>query len=281
LPCHKSVDFGLIIWFRSFTCRKSTDTKLLFNTRALFKNRTELPYKSVIFKDFIIVGHFHERYFKTFDSILIGKIANLPPKERKMKKTALLALLIAFILPSFAQERPARFRNFSTDDGLPDNSVRSIFQDSNGLIWLCTREGICMYDGLHFKPLEDPNCDILDGLAMSLMEDRQHRLWFVTTLGIGFHDLETGENRTVRRSAARGLVGAADIAVDRNGMVWIANEDIFCWDPTRQQLIDYSPVALFTSNTVEADSNGSVWFLATSGDLYRFSKVVGGKAHRG
>ena len=192
-----------------------------------------------------------------------------------MKKTALLALLIAFILPSFAQERPARFRNFSTDDGLPDNSVRSIFQDSNGLIWLCTREGICMYDGLHFKPLEDPNCDILDGLAMSLMEDRQHRLWFVTTLGIGFHDLETGENRTVRRSAARGLVGVADIAVDRNGMVWIANEDIFCWDPTRQQLIDYSPVALFTSNTVEADSNGSVWFLATSGDLYRFSNISG------
>ena len=171
-----------------------------------------------------------------------------------MKKTALLALLIAFILPSFAQERPARFRNFSTDDGLPDNSVRSIFQ---------------------FKPLEDPNCDTLDGLAMSLMEDRQHRLWFVTTLGIGFHDLETGENRTVRRSAARGLVGAADIAVDRNGMVWIANEDIFCWDPTRQQLIDYSPVALFTSNTVEADSNGSVWFLATSGDLYRFSNISG------
>jgi Two component regulator propeller. len=58
-------------------------------------------------------------------------------------------------------------------------------------------------------------------------------------------------------------------------MVWIANEDIFCWDPTRQQLIDYSPVALFTSNTVEADSNGSVWFLATSGDLYRFSNISG------
>ena len=192
-----------------------------------------------------------------------------------MKKTALLALLIALFLPSFAQDRPARFRNFSTDDGLPDNSVRSIFQDSNGLIWLCTREGICMYDGLHFKPLEDPACDILDGLAMSLMEDRQHRLWFVTTLGIGFHDLETGENRAVRRSTARGLVGAADIAVDRNGMVWIANEDIFCWDPARQQLIDYSPVALFTSNTVEADSNGSVWFLATSGDLYRFSNISG------
>lgn len=192
-----------------------------------------------------------------------------------MKKIALLALLIAFFSPSFAQDQPLRFRNFSTDDGLPDNSIRSIFQDSDGLIWLCTREGICMYDGLHFKQLEDPSCDILDGLAMSLMEDRQHRLWFITTLGIGFHDLGTGENRTVRRSTSRGLVGAADIAVDRNGMVWIANEDIFCWDPDRQQLIDYSPVALFASNAVEADSNGSVWFLATDGDLHRFSNISG------
>ena len=190
-----------------------------------------------------------------------------------MKKTAIITLLIAFFLPSFAQDRPVQFRNFSTDDGLPDNSVRAIFQDSNGLIWLCTREGVCMYDGLHFKQLEDPSCDILDGLAMSLMEDRQHRLWFITTLGIGFHDLGTGENRTVRRSTARGLVGAADIAVDRNGMVWIANEDIFCWDPDRQQLIDYSPVALFASNAVEADSNGSVWFLATNGDLHRFNTI--------
>ena len=184
-----------------------------------------------------------------------------------MKKIAVLARLITFFLPSYAQEQHIRFRNFSTDDGLTDNSVRSIFQDSNGLIWLCTREGICMYDGLHFKQLEDPSCEILDGLAMALAEDRERRLWFVTTRGIGFHDLETGENRTIRRHTHGGLVGAADIAVDRNGMVWIANEDIFCWDPRRQVLVDYSPSALFRSNTVEADSNGSVWFLSTSGDV--------------
>ena len=192
-----------------------------------------------------------------------------------MKKTALLTLLISIFLPAFAQEQPFRFRNFSTDDGLPDNSVRAIFQDSDGLIWLCTREGICMYDGLHFQQLEDPSCDILDGLALSLMEDRQHRLWFVTTRGIGFHDLETGENRTVRHNTTGSLIGAADIAVDRNGMVWIANEDIFCWDPVRQQLTDYSPVALFHCNTVEADSNGSIWFLSTNGDMYRFSNISG------
>ena len=200
-----------------------------------------------------------------------------------MKKSILSILLIFSLLPAVAQTGGVAFRNFSTDEGLPDNSVRDIFQDSNGLIWLCTREGICMYDGLHFKQLEDPSCDILDGLAMSLAEDPQHRLWFITTRGIGFHDLETGETRAVRHNSGGSLVGAADIAVDRNGMVWFANEDIFAWDPVQEKLVDWSPVALFRSNTVEADSNGTVWFLSTSGDLYRFNTMGNSfeRIHRG
>ena len=190
-----------------------------------------------------------------------------------MKRALLSVIFLSTVLLGWAQNIHTQFRNFSTDDGLPDNSVRAIFQDSDGLIWLCTREGICMYDGLHFKQLEDPSCDILDGLAMSLAEDPQHRLWFITTRGIGFHDLTTGETRTVHRNTSGGLVGAADIAVDRNGMVWFANEDIFCWDSNREILMDFSPTALFRSNTVEADSNGSIWFLSTAGDLYRFNTI--------
>ena len=84
-----------------------------------------------------------------------------------MKRALLSAIFLLSILAGWAQNTHIPFRNFSTDEGLPDNSVRAIFQDSDGLIWLCTREGICMYDGLHFKPLEDPSCDILDGLASS------------------------------------------------------------------------------------------------------------------
>jgi len=190
-----------------------------------------------------------------------------------MKNRFILTILLPFLLSFSARATDIRFRNFSTDDGLPDNSVRAIVQDSHGLIWLCTREGICMYDGLHFKLLEDDSCDILDGLAMNLAEDHQHRLWFVTTHGIGFHDLETGETRTVRRNTQGGLIGAADIAVDRNGLVWFANEDIFCWDPARETLTDYSPAANFRSDAVEADSNGSIWFLSSNGDLYRYNNL--------
>ena len=194
---------------------------------------------------------------------------------KSMKKICILALLWALLGTLSPLSGQVRFRNFSTDDGLPDNSVRAIFQDSNGLLWLCTREGVCMYDGLHFMPLRDPSCDILQGLAMSLAEDRNHRLWFVTTRGIGFHDLETGETRTVHRNTTGGIVGAADIAVDRGGRVWIANEGLYCWDPAREILMDYSPFAPFRSDAVESDSNGNLWFLSTRNDLFRYNSLRG------
>ena len=177
--------------------------------------------------------------------------------------------------PSLPAAGPVSFRNFSTDDGLPDNSIRNLYQDSNGLLWLCTRDGLCSYDGQHFMPLRDDSCEILNGLAMTVAEDGEHHLWFVTTRGIGYYDLQTGETRTIHLNTTGGLVGAADIAIDRSGMVWIANEDIFCWDPTRQVLLDYSSVAPFRSEAVAADSNGNIWFLTIKNELYRYSTLSG------
>ena len=187
-----------------------------------------------------------------------------------MKKSAFLTILILMMFaPAWLRAKDFQFHNFGTDEGLPDNSVRASFQDSDGLMWFCTRDGICMYDGFHFKSLEDPSCDILDGLAICVSEDKDRHLWFVTTKGIGYHDLDTGETKTVHRSSG-GLLGSADIAVDRTGRVWIASEDIFCWDPTTQSLTDYSAVARFKSDALASDSNGGLWFLAGNGSLYRF-----------
>ena len=237
--------------------------------------QTEMAHKSTKMKGLRLYSLRVERFLKAIDRFLKVFFAILQSETKTMKKSFILILLLTLLAPSLLAAGPVRFRNFSTDDGLPDNSVRAIYQDSYGLIWLCTREGICMYDGLHFKQLRDASCDILDGLAMCVAEDRDHRLWFVTTRGIGYHDLETGETRTVRRNTTGGLVGAADIAVDRSGLVWIANEDIFCWDPSRQVLTDYSPFAPFRSEAVEADSNGNIWFLTVRNELFRFNGLSG------
>jgi signal transduction histidine kinase len=43
--------------------------------------------------------------------------------------------------------------NFTDENGLPQNSVRSIAQDQMGFVWLATEGGLVRYDGLNFKVL--------------------------------------------------------------------------------------------------------------------------------
>ena len=51
-----------------------------------------------------------------------------------MKRAILSVILLASVLAGWAQDNPTASRNFSTDNGLPDNSVRAIFQDSDTAI---------------------------------------------------------------------------------------------------------------------------------------------------
>lgn len=48
-----------------------------------------------------------------------------------------------------------RSTQMRTSDGLPNNSVRYIYQDSKGFLWLATLNGLSRYDGnsfLTFRP---------------------------------------------------------------------------------------------------------------------------------
>jgi ligand-binding sensor domain-containing protein len=50
-----------------------------------------------------------------------------------------------------AQTPPATTLYYSTANGLADNDVQSILQDSRGFIWIGTKEGLSRYDGTRFK----------------------------------------------------------------------------------------------------------------------------------
>ena len=84
-------------------------------------------------------------------------------------------------------------RNITSREGLPDESIRKIFEDSRGILWIGTDAGVCRWDGKTFTTY-----NTLDGLAGNKIwwidEDRAGNIWFACFgSGISYFD---GKNFT-------------------------------------------------------------------------------------
>src|ERR1051326_882686 len=63
----------------------------------------------------------------------------------------ILMLLSCVHLASAQPWDPSKFRHYTIEDGLTDNNVVDIKQDSAGYIWLATHHGLSRFDGNIFK----------------------------------------------------------------------------------------------------------------------------------
>ncbi len=51
-------------------------------------------------------------------------------------------------------------RQFTSNNGLPDNTVTGIAQDSLDYLWIGTKQGLCYYDGNEFRQMKSKQADI-------------------------------------------------------------------------------------------------------------------------
>ncbi len=104
---------------------------------------------------------------------------------------ALAALLVALssTLPSMAIER---VRSYTIKDGLADSSPRFITQDSEGILWICTWDGISRFDGGSFESV-DNRMSTFFGTTRSVFEAGNGVYWICNHSGINRINLLTGE----------------------------------------------------------------------------------------
>jgi ligand-binding sensor domain-containing protein len=68
-----------------------------------------------------------------------------------MKCLLFLSIFLLSMGVLSAQQNNYSFTNFTTAQGLPDNKINSIAQDTRGFIWIGTAEGLSRFDGKNFK----------------------------------------------------------------------------------------------------------------------------------
>lgn len=96
-------------------------------------------------------------------------------------------LATAAMIPADLQASPfVRFSSLTIEDGLAQNSVNVVFQDSRGLIWIGTEEGLHRYDGYGFRIYRgagESGPRLSNGFINAIAEDAQGGLWIGTNHG--------------------------------------------------------------------------------------------------
>ncbi|HEV7347410.1 sensor histidine kinase [Telluribacter sp.] len=198
-----------------------------------------------------------------------------------MKVTPLPALLFLLVWATLCSaQTDLHFEHLSTQLGLSQSTVRSIYQDREGFLWFGTHNGLNRYDGYTFtvyKPdPRDPKHTFHHSIITDIMEDRKGKLW-VATLGGGLHLV----NKRTGIVTAYPIVHKQDaywntlftILDDAGNCLWLATGNgLACFDPETRHYTLYPTQKYLTALT--EDPAGRLWVGGLQG-VHRFERATG------
>ncbi len=150
----------------------------------------------------------------------------------KFFKHKILASIVILFFGGHVLSQNFRFLNFNAEQGLCDNFIYNITQDSHGYLWLGTGEGICRYDGFTFTQ-DFPGDTLPKSPVTSSYCDSRNRVWFgfddgqVAVLGeAGFHMVNIPmENRGKINGIGETSDAAIIIATQTKGVIRMSAEN--------------------------------------------------------
>ncbi len=164
-----------------------------------------------------------------------------PLRRRAPRALALLLPLMLAVMPGApalaagaqdAADVPIRFKHLSMAEGLSQNTVLTMHQDSTGFLWFGTENGLNRYDGYTFRAhqrnRQDPTA-LQDDWILDIDEDPAGNLWVATKSGgVSMLDRTTGHWRNYLNLPGRKPVLADNdtrtIVIARDGSVLIGTK---------------------------------------------------------
>lgn len=189
----------------------------------------------------------------------------------------LLLFIISFVGGTHAAV-DLRATRFTTTSGLGNNSVRYMYQDSKGFIWMGTLNGLSRFDGtsfVTFRPRKGNRPSLPDHRVQEIVEDQNCFLWIkMTGEQVGCYDLK--KDRFVDfTGCGEYLRHYWNVYFVNQNEAWVTGEREGC------RLIRYQEDRTFTSiafdtrnglssnviNDLKVGAEGYVW-IATGKGLY-------------
>jgi ligand-binding sensor domain-containing protein/two-component sensor histidine kinase len=145
-----------------------------------------------------------------------------------LKKSLLLFSIVFQVLTGYGQQRIGDFMAYGNNDGLPAALFYSVYQSSDGYLWMGSSSGLVRFDGkrykIFFSDYANPN-SISDNIIVDLAEDKEHNLWMAGLFqGLTKLNLRTGLIQRYSRLSEDKTPGYGinKILVDNEGQIWVA-----------------------------------------------------------
>ncbi|MCB0565295.1 MAG: response regulator [Phaeodactylibacter sp.] len=202
------------------------------------------------------------------------------PLPRAIINLLTAGLALFSFLPGTTQP-DLQFEHITIEDGLANNEVRCVFQDSKGFMWFGTHSGLNRYDGHEMKAYlhdRDNPESISLVVIQSITEDKQGKIWLAGfgISGINSYDPEKDIfTKYLLPDTQRTAI--QHIYEDHRGNLWTGTWDygILRLDKEKGRFEPF-PVALPEGvdkemvNAILEDSFNQLWFGVSNG-IYRFS----------
>jgi signal transduction histidine kinase/ligand-binding sensor domain-containing protein/CheY-like chemotaxis protein len=203
-----------------------------------------------------------------------------------MRYLLYIALLFGFARISSSQPKDIRFKHYSTNQGLSQSWVRTIYQDSIGYLWFGTADGLNRFDGMEFK-IYRPEFSAKNSLGNAAINQIKYKntleMWVATERGIYIYNRI---NDSFKPFKFFKQLNVSSIVTDKSGNSWFGtNNGLYCFNPSDSSVQNFkndpSNNATISNNAVHViyiDSKQNIWIgtdnglnkLNTSGIIQRY-----------
>ncbi|MFT4781626.1 MAG: ligand-binding sensor domain-containing protein/signal transduction histidine kinase [Pseudohongiellaceae bacterium] len=145
------------------------------------------------------------------------------------KSCLIIFFCIIFCTSKASGQKDIEFDHITVEDGLSHNGIRAIAQDSMGLMWFGTEDGLNKYDTREFKiyrNIDDDSTSISSSFNIcALLCDRSGNLWSGTDDGLNKYSPKSNSFRRYvhdkddKKSLSNNRV--ITIASDKSGALWV------------------------------------------------------------
>lgn len=192
----------------------------------------------------------------------------MPMTNYKIIFKLLFIILVSLNLPLHSQT--PTFNHLTTDEGLSQLSVNSIYIDEHSMLWIGTRVGLNLYNGkkIHtFKTEKDNQFSLPSNFILKVTGNKNGYIYILTIDGVCEFNMHTQKFKVLYKGKTDCIYYNKELYISIDNVIYIFNNSTSSFEKFYTL-----PKEVNVINSMTIDKSGNMW-IGTSHGIYKYSTI--------